>query len=268
VKLTRASIQSKFFWVFSAWVVTSLALCPVGRAADAAAIPLPANVAKDLELLGKGVVGKALPAPPLTDIHEYLNLGAGTWEYRIVAGGKAGQEVRSEVYEKLPEKKGDAEVWKRTIGTEFVEYVTIEKNHDFGKHLEDDLDVGYSSRFAPSVIWLGKTKAGDTRTIESKIESFKTAKPDHVSFHGGLTAKLSYVGRYEVKTPAGTFPAILMRAQFDIEVGPAKVTDTSYTFFAKGVGKVAELEATFVSALLVYHSDTKVAKLLTKYPKR
>jgi hypothetical protein len=47
------------------------------------------------------------------------------------------------------EKKYDAEVWKRTIGTEFAEYVTIQSNHEFGKHLEDDLDVGYSSRFRP-----------------------------------------------------------------------------------------------------------------------
>jgi hypothetical protein len=109
----------------------------------------------------------------------------------------------------MPNAKDGAEVWKRTIGTEFVEYVTIESNHDFGKHLEDDLDVGYSSRFLPGVIWLGKTKAGTTRTIESKIESFKTDKPDHVSYHGKLTAKLTYVGRYEVTTPAGAWPAIL-----------------------------------------------------------
>jgi hypothetical protein len=268
MKSTQAFSQSLLFWAFSACLVTSLAVSPTARAADAAAIPLPAEMAKDLELLGKGVVGKALPAPPLTDIHEYLNLGAGTWEYKIVAGGKDGKEVRSEVYEKLPEKKGDAEVWKRSIGTEFVEYVTIQSNHEFGKHLEDDLDVGYSSRFKPGVLWLGKTEAGKTRTIESKIESFKTDKPDHVSYHGKLSAKISYVGQYEVTTPAGTFPALLMRSEFDIKVGPAKVTDTSYTFYAKGVGKVAELESTFVSALLVYHSDTKVAKLLTKYPKR
>jgi hypothetical protein len=167
----------------------------------------------------------------------------------------------------MPKKDG-AEVWKRTIGTEFVEYVTIASNHDFGKHLEEDLDVGYSSRFLPGVVWLGRTKAGGTRTIDSKIEAFKTDRPDHVSFHGKLTAKLSYVGQYEVTTPAGTWPALLMRAEFDIKIGPAKVTDTAYMFFAKGVGKIAEIESTRVSAALVYHSSTKVAKVLAKYPKR
>jgi hypothetical protein len=250
-----------------AWLLISVSWAPPSHASDSVAIPLPAEVAKDLELLGKGVVGKALPAPPITNVHDYANLGNGTWEYKIVHGGKDGKEVRIESYEKMPDKDG-AEIWKRTVGTEFIEYMTIQNDHGFGKHLEADLDVGYSSRFLPGVIWLGETKAGTTRTIKSKIESFKTDNPDHISYHGTLTAKLTYVGRYEVTTPAGTWPAVLARAEFDIKVGPAKVTDTTYMFFAKGIGKIAEIETTHVSALLLYHSSTKVAKVLTKYPTR
>ena len=83
-----------------------------------------------------------------------------------------------------------------------------------------------------------------------------------------MTSKLSYVGVYEVKTPAGTWPSILVRAEFDIHVGPAKVSDTAYMFFAKDVGKIAEIEATRVSAVLVYHSNTKVVKVLADCPKR
>jgi hypothetical protein len=45
------------------------------------------------------------------------------------------------------------------------------------------------------------------------------------------------------------------------------VTDTAYIFLAKGVGKIAEVESTHVSALFIYNTNTKVAKLLTKYPK-
>jgi hypothetical protein len=263
-----ASYRPWLFCILLTWLAISTASPHFARANDAAVIPLPADVAKDLELLGKGVVGKALPAPPITNVHEYANLGSGTWEYKIVHGGKEGEEVRKESYEKLPPGKDGAEVWKRTIGTEFVEYLTIGSDHDFGKHLEDDLDVGYSSRFLPGVTWLGKTKAGVTRTIESKIESYKTAKPDHVSYRGKLTAKLSYIGQYEVTTPAGTWPAVLARSEFDIKIGPAKVTDTTYIFFAKGIGKIAEIETTHVSALFIYNSSSKVSKVLTKYPKR
>ncbi len=264
---TPPSLRRLLLWTAIAWGIASFFSATIASADQGPVIPLPPEVAKDLELLGKGVVGKALPAPPVTDVREYLNLGPGKWEYQILQGGKAGQKVRTETYEKLPDQDG-AEMWKRTIGEEFVEYVKIEENHDFGKHLEDDLEMGYTSRFLPGVVWLGKLKAGTTRTIESKIETFKTDKPDHVSYHGKMTSKLSYVGQYEVTTPAGTFPAMLARAEFDIKIGPASVTDTVYVFFAKGVGKVAEIEATRISALLIYHSSTKVVKVLKSYPKR
>jgi hypothetical protein len=82
-----------------------------------------------------------------------------------------------------------------------------------------------------------------------------------------MKSKITYVGCYEVKTPAGTWPALLIRTDYEIEIGPAKVTDTAYMFFAKGVGKVAGIETTKVSAVLVYHSSTRVAKILTSYPK-
>ncbi len=260
------SIRLWLLWVILTWLVISPASSLVARASDATVIPLPPDVAKGLERLGKGVVGKALPAPPITNVHEYLNLGPGTWEYEIVHGGKEGKKVRTESYEKMSDKKNGAEVWEHTIGTEFIEYLTIESNHGFGKHLEDDLALGYSLRFLPGLVWLRKDKAGGRRKIESKIEAFKTDTPDHVSFHGKMTAKISYVGQYEVTTPAGTWPAILARTELDIKVGPAKVTDTTYMFFAKGIGKIAEIESTRVSAALIYHSKIQVVKLLTKYP--
>jgi hypothetical protein len=82
-----------------------------------------------------------------------------------------------------------------------------------------------------------------------------------------MDTTITYVGAYEVTTPAGTFPAALIRAEFDIKIGPAKVKDVQYSFIAKGVGKVAEIEALKVSALLVYHSNDKTVKILAEKPK-
>jgi hypothetical protein len=69
-----------------------------------------------------------------------------------------------------------------------------------------------------------------------------------------------------VHTPAGTFDAALIKTDVKIKVGPADVEDTQYTFYAEGVGKVAEVEAQRVSAVLVYHSKSKTAKVLIKAP--
>ena len=83
-----------------------------------------------------------------------------------------------------------------------------------------------------------------------------------------MKATATYVGAYEVTVPAGTFEAILLRIDAKIHVGPAKVEDTQYLFYAKGVGKVAEVEAQRIAAVLIYHSHSKTAKVLTSYPKR
>ena len=47
-------------------------------------VPLTPEIAKDLEVLGKNVVGKALPAPPLDDIEKYLDIGPGKWAFCLI----------------------------------------------------------------------------------------------------------------------------------------------------------------------------------------
>jgi hypothetical protein len=248
-------------------VTLTVLLCSHPAAADDPVIPLPADVAKDLAKLGDGVVGKAIPAPTIDDVRAYLMLGPGTWEYEIVAGGDDGEKVRTESHKRLADADGN-EVWERKLGSEYVEHLKIHPNGDFSKALEDDIDLGYTSRFQPSILWLAHAKPGTKRTIDAKIEAFKTSKPEHISYHGTVAAELAYVGAYEVTTPAGTFPAILVHADYKIEIGPASVDDSMYAFYAKGIGKVAEIEATRVSALLIYHSNTRVAKVLKSYPKQ
>jgi hypothetical protein len=119
----------------------------------------------------------------------------------------------------------------------------------------------------PGVLVHAGIEAGDKVTVESKLSAFKIGEPDDIKYTGKMTSDLEYVGAYEVKTPAGTWPALLVRNQFVVEIGPAKVKDVTYIFFAEGVGKVAEIESLNVSALLVYHSNAKTAKVLTSFPK-
>jgi hypothetical protein len=234
------------------------------RAADPV-IPLDPKLAKELELLGKGVVGKAGPAPPITDVAKYFHLGAGEWKYDIVHGDDDAK-VRVESCERIEGPEGTT-AYKRTIGEMFTEYLQIDADGHFGKYAEDDLDVGYGARMDPGVMVHSGIKAGDKVTVKSKLSAFKMGKPDDIKFSGTMTSNLEYVGAYEVTTPAGTWPALLVRNQFLVEIGPAKVNDVAYVFFADGVGKVAEIESLNVSALLVYHSNTKTAKVLTSFPK-
>lgn len=236
--------------------------------ADAKTIPLDAETAKALELFGPGVVGKALPAPPIEDLQAHLNLGHGDWHYKIVHGKKKdGQKVRTESYAKVSHPDG-GEAWKRVIGDEYVEYLRIHPDGSFVKYAEDDTDVGYGTQIDPGILAPDGLKAGETHSIKSELRAFKMKDRDKVLYKGTSTTHLTYLGVYEVTTPAGTWPAALIKNELEVKIGPADVTDTTYCFYAEGVGKIAETELLNVSALLVYHSNTKIAKVLVDWPKK
>jgi hypothetical protein len=84
-----------------------------------------------------------------------------------------------------------------------------------------------------------------------------------VSHTGSLTLTVTYLGRYQVTVPAGTYSAALIKWQYNGEVGPATVADVEYRFFADGVGPVAAIDKQSVSAFLVYNKDTKFGKVLS-----
>jgi hypothetical protein len=76
----------------------------------------------------------------------------------------------------------------------------------------------------------------------------------------------SYLGAYKVTTPAGVYDAALIKWAYEGKVGPAKVDDTQYRFFAPKVGMVASVDKLEVSALFLYHSHSKFGKLLAQVP--
>lgn len=231
-------------------------------------VPLPDDVAKDLELLGEGIVGKALPAPVLDDVIPWY-MGSpygGEWKYHVTKGEK--KHLRTETISPAPAPaRGGQQAWQEKIGDQFIQYMTLHADGSFGKTGEDDLELSYGCHFHPGVFMTPGLEAGQSREVKSKALAFKASHPDETSYTGDMDTTLTYVGAYEVTTPAGTFPAILMRAEFDIKIGPAKVKDVQYSFYTKGVGRIAEVEGLKVSALLIYHSNEKTAKILAEKPK-
>jgi hypothetical protein len=227
-------------------------------------IPLPPEIAKDLEVLGKGVVGKALPAPTLDDIEKWVDVGAGKWTYEIVAGDE-DTKIRVESYERIDSPEGQ-KAYKRTIGEKYIEYIRFDQDGHFGKYASDDLDSGYGSRMEPGILVRSGFKPGEAVETDGKLAAYKRETPNEVKFRGSLKSKLEYVGTYQVTTPAGSWPAILIRQEYKIKIGPAKASDVAYFFFAEGIGKVAAVETIRISALLIYNSKTKTAKVLVKEP--
>ncbi len=249
-------------------VLLVLAVTSARAETEGKVIPLPPEVAKNLELLGEGVVGKAVPAPDFHDAEKILNILPGVWKYKIVAGGEDGAKQRTETYTETEPYKGN-KAWKRALGVQYIEYIHVDSDGNFVKHSQDAPELGYTTDFTPGITVPIDLKPGETQTHENMLRAFKTGQRDKKGgYKGKAINNITYVGAYEVTTPAGTWPAVLVENSFTIKIGPASVSDKVYIFVAPGIGRIAEVEVTNISAILIYHAHTKIAKVLSEYPKR
>jgi hypothetical protein len=245
-------------------VLAIIWLLALAYSGTAAAAPLaPGERALLEEQLGEGVVGQPVAGRALTPRFEPLR--DGTWTYRIVSGEAKG-ETEQHVVKRLEHHQWGAG-WRYAVGDKERLFV---KQLDDGSLMfvtEEDPDQGVISRYQPAQpALLAGLAPGQSRTSSIGVEVSDLSSPEVVSHKGMLEVTYSYLGAYEVTTPAGAYDAALIRWTYKGEVGPAKVDDTQYRFFAENVGMVASVEKLDVSALLVYQNHTKVGKLLVRIP--
>jgi hypothetical protein len=242
-------------------IIWPLALTYSG--ATAAAPLAPGELALLKEQLGKGVVGQPVVGRALTPKFEPLR--NGTWTYRIVSGKAKGQTERH-VVKRLEHHQWGAG-WRYAVGDKERLFVKQASDGSLMFVTEEDPDQGMISRYRPAQPGLlNGLKPGDSRNASIAVEVSDLSDPEVVSHNGTLEVTYSYLGAYKVMTPAGAYDAALIRWTYKGRVGPAKVVNTQYRFFAENVGMVASVEKQDISALLIYQSHTKVGKLLARTP--
>lgn len=229
-----------------------------------AEIQLPTDDRTFLEqILGKNVVGKPVVGAPISDPLEYFPLEEGIWVYQVTNGKNKGKSVQ-QVLTRLMRDKPDTS-WRQAAGTNSVLYLLKTASGGVEIVSTEDQKQGVISRYSPrEPITLPGMNPGDIKLMKTDVKVYDLSHPDHLAHKGFMNITYSYVGAYEVKVPAGTFKASLFKWQYKGKVGPATVEDIQYRFFAKGVGTVAMIEKTDVTALLVYREHTKIGKVLIK----
>ena len=105
-------------------------------------------------------------------------------------------------------------------------------------------------------------KPGTSRSMCINVRVFDLSRPDKPSHSGHLDLTYTYVAAYEVTVPAGTYEAALFKWNYDGKVGPPRVEDDQYWFFAEGVGPVARIDKKDISAVLIYRDTSKIASVL------
>jgi hypothetical protein len=266
LKVLRKRVKKTFETALLMAAIILLMSAGQALAVDGKVIPLTDALKKALAPLGEGVVGKPVPAPVIHDPAKMFAMRAGTFEYQFVEGDKYAGKTHNEVYSKLPAKNGNS-LWSHNIGETLSEEIEIEPNGSMLTNTEIDTEYGYGCHFNPGLTVAQKVTPGDSWNVESTISIYHEKTPDKSAGQGTISATRTYVGAYEVTTPAGRFDACLLINDYEIKVGAVKVRDQRYSFFAPGVGKVAEVEGLRVSAILIIHIHHETAKVLVKYPK-
>ena len=227
-------------------------------------IELPAKDRAFLEqILGKGVVGKAVAGGKLSDPVKFFPLEDGTWVYRITSGKDKDKSEQQLLTRLKRDKSGSS--WRQASGTNSVLYLLKTANGAVEIVSTEDQQQGVISRYLPrEPIVLPGMRPGDTKLMKTEVKVYDLSHPDHLAHSGSLSILYSYVGAYEVTVPAGTFQAALFKWDYKGKVGPAKVEDVQYRFFVEDLGTLAMIEKTDVTALLVYREHTKIGKVLIK----
>jgi hypothetical protein len=222
------------------------------------------------EILGEGVVeptqaGALDASRPLGDPLIRARWEPGEWTYRITSGARRGTTI-SETLAPI-DTTGNGKTWRRTIGEEYTLYVS--QAADGSLVVPSEIAHAHKAlvRFDPPLAYLmAELEPGATRVFDGRMEVYRARHPDSKLYSGRIRATTALAGSYRVKTPAGTFDATLVRTDYKIDIfALVSVTDTLYTFYAEGIGKVAEAGRQRMSAMGLLDTNTQIGKVLLRF---
>jgi hypothetical protein len=151
------------------------------------------------------------------------------------------------------------------VGGKTVFYFRESGDGDLFIISEHNQREGMITRFTPSEpVILSGMMPGASKMTTATVKLYDLADPNEVKHQGTVDLTYSYLGVYAVTVPAGTFDAVLLKWHYKGEVGPASVEDTQYRFFAEGIGPVATVDRSDISAFLVYQDHAKTGKVLVR----
>jgi hypothetical protein len=245
-------------------IVLGFLLLITGTArAQGVVLPLPPEDQQKITAqLGPGVVGNALPSQPIGDVSTYFPLTSRSLTYQITSGPKAGNSESSEVAR--VRRPGGRLAWRLTLSPSLTGFIAQGIDGWLVMPAVSDPGEGVVVVTTPANPFVPKgMQPGETRSFSQKVSVNYLDNPTDQDYSGSLNGTYTYVGTYQVTVPAGTFPAVLFRANSEGKVGPAHTNDTAYTFFAPNVGLVAMIMQEDATAFWIFHIDTTTGKVLT-----
>ncbi|MET1027664.1 MAG: hypothetical protein ABWY00_10885, partial [Dongiaceae bacterium] len=252
-------------------LLTVIALCwcvtadPPVAAADQAGkiVKLSAEDQQEINsLLGAGVVGQALPARALLAPESYMTdmKAAVTFQVRDDEGN-----VSSEIHNFAKAPAGESATgWQYSIAGKRRDIFEKAADGSLTTIREYDLDKKVVSQFSPGEpLILPGLKPGESRQVKIQVQVADIDDPTNIDYNGKLDVTYTYLGRFRVTVPAGSYDANLIKWTYRGKIGPARIKTAQYRFISEKGGMVAMIEWRNISAMLVYHDNTRQGKQLT-----
>jgi hypothetical protein len=190
-------------------------------------------------------------------------------EFQVVHGPSVGTTIRRSVgpVARTPDHwpVADGKPIVVTLPGRSAVYIFLD---DEGKVLAEaqlDLEHGVLVSFSPGEMRLPDRV--DPTPYQMKVKVWDLHDPGELEHEGSMTVTGRDRGTWSVTTPAGTFDCVLYRLDYDGNVGPASVRDTTLRFISPKYGLVAAIDGKRVSAMLFYNTDERFAFVLEDHPR-
>lgn len=214
------------------------------------------------QYLGENILSEQIDAPVLEEPADYFPMRESqfTYDLRNQQGQNAGR-----VTERMEHLKRDSFGchWVRNVSDAYSDYIMFDDTHNLTLMSQLRHDKNRLTLFSPTELIIPDDfKPGSSVKRSLNIRVCKMPNTRNAEYQGVLNQTVTYHGAYRIKVPAGTYDTILIRRTLKGQVGPARIDNSTATFYAKNIGKVASLEHRDVSALIIYNKDTYVGKVL------
>ena len=209
-----------------------------------AAIVLAGIAFLALSFFGSGisdVIGKPI-APPNEKALASAITRPGNARYRMLSGNGAGQsfEVTTKSAPTLPDGSAvKTPTWVIDMPNVMTQFVTMDK-HGLTAPALLLRRVGLFSVYQPiEPLLIFGVGPGESKQFVAKAAARHVSKPHVVAYGGQVTVTYRNLGAYEIKTPAGTFPGLIIRSDYVGNIGPATLNESDLRIYTPEKGLIA-----------------------------
>ena len=223
---------------------------------------------ENLSPLASNIVRQSPHAVVIEDPYSYISGRPGKYIYQMMAKEDDEPDTKFEIHGEYSIGSDGSRRWISKIDDDFIEEWQADSKGNVHLIAQTDVESGYRVVFTPHLVLPAGALQGQHWENKSSLAVYEVSDPKIVAYEGSLLSKKVYEGLFEITTPAGSFDAILISDEYEIEIGPVNIKDRRYTFYASGVGKVAEIDGFHVSAFLFFHDRRNEVKVMMSLPQK